>query len=197
MGEELRNTINSIPDNEQPSEESSIYDEAIIPDKFITPSAAEGPDVHNLKARDFEMPVSFELEDGRFKITGIESRSQSGAIISGRISGGEVKINHINLDEGLRGTGMSKVLLSDLEGCLSNQGGKTVYAAFFKAGTVEFLLKNGYTIIPASSLTEDTKRHLLINIENLDPNITTREGFESAKNQEDRRQILLVKKIGY
>ena len=178
----------------------SIYDETRIPDKFINPRVAEGSDIHELKAGDFEMPVSLEIEDGRFFITGIQNESNKGGIVSGRISGDMVKINHLDLAKELRDssktyTGVANALLTDLEGQLGKQGAKTIYAAFFNTGTVEFFLKNGYAVIPAESLDEDTKKNLKFNLNNFDTKINNEEEFEKEKDREDRRQVLLRKNL--
>ncbi len=78
-------TEENIDERGQPETEvaQSIYYETRIPDKFIHPHRAEETNIHNIKVGDFEIPVSFEVEDGRFGITGIENKSSKGGIISG------------------------------------------------------------------------------------------------------------------
>ena len=179
----------------EPTQPQSDYDETKIPDEFIFPQVAKGLDIHTLKIGDFEMPVSFRKEDGRFVVTGTQTESNEGGIISGRISGELAKINHIELTEKLRGVGVGKVLLTDLEEQLGKQGAKTIYAAFFNTSTIEFFLKNGYIIIPVESLDEDTKKNLKFNINNFDTKINNKEEFEAEKDREDRRQVLLRKEL--
>ncbi|MES2409117.1 MAG: hypothetical protein V4509_02310 [Patescibacteria group bacterium] len=182
------------------SEESSIYDETIIPDEFITPHVAEGKNIHTLKAGNFEMPVSFQVKEGRFGISGILPETGKGGIISGRILGKEAKINHLKLDEELRDSGkqfkgVADALLTDLESNLNAEGVATIHAAFFTPGTVRFLLRNGYNIVPVTSLSEDTKIGLKFNPTNLDSRIGSIDDFENGKDRIDPHQILLVKNI--
>jgi N-acetylglutamate synthase-like GNAT family acetyltransferase len=168
--------------------------------RFLVPHPAEGPNTHLLTAKEksFKMPVSFHIEENDFFITGIEPQSGTGAIIWGHISDYEVKIKHIELAKNLRGTGVGKALVADLENQLQQYGIKTAYAAFAKPSTVEFFLKNGYIIIPSNSLTEEQKNQLDINDEDFDQRVTSEEIFRTLKATEgtEFRKILMKKEIG-
>ncbi len=185
---------------QEPLEErlASPYDEQTIPSDFIHPTVAKGPDVHVIKSNDIEIPVSFVVnEDGRFRVDGLQEGTEEGVIISGRVAGELVKINHIEIGEQFRGLGIGTVLLADAEKNLSKVGTETIYAAFATGKTVEFFVRNGYTIIPNFFLTEEIKTKLFLNPEDFDDRVSDITIFNSLKDIEADtfRKILLKKEL--
>src|SRR3989344_2701794 len=165
--------------------------------KFIYPSAAEGPGIHELQAGDVRIPVSFTIKEGRFRLNGVQEGTNNGAIISGVFSGDQVAINHIDFAEELRRTGLSKTILSDLEKLLQDQQVKTAYASFMIPGTVDFFLKNGYEIVSFSSLENEQKRRLALDAKDFDLRVNNAADYQALKETPNNefRKILMVKKI--
>ena len=168
-------------------------------ERFIIPHAAKGQNTHSLtiKESDFEMPVSFHVEGENFYITGLRNEGDVGAIIWGNISKDLVKIKHIELAKYLRGKGVGKALLADLEQQLAQQGVTTAYSAFANPDTVEFFLKKGYNIIPLKSLSEEQRTRLDMDTEDYDDRIMDEDSFNSLKRNEqvELKKILLHKEI--
>jgi len=190
-------------DKKKREEESSYSNDYNYVDedlkKFIIPHAAEGQDIHEIssKEKDIKIPVSFHMEGYDFYITGLQKESTTGVIIWGNISGDLVKIKHIEIAKNLRATGISKALLQDLEGQLKIQGVKKIYSAFYKEGTVEFLIKNGYQIIPSESLSEEERTRLDINLEDFDDRVVNEDVFRQLKAnpKNEFAKILMTKEL--
>lgn len=167
--------------------------------RFIVPHAAEGPTTHKLSVTEtnFEMPVSFHIEGKDFFITGMQEESNAGGIIWGVIAGDIVKIKHIELAKDFRGKGVGKALLADLEEQLKNNDVKTAYSEFYKNGTIEFFLKNGYQITSLDSLTQEQKTGLEIEDEDFDERVNSDNDFRALQSNPENKfkKILLVKKL--
>ena len=97
--------------------------------EFVIPHEAEGPNIHTLRVDEtgFEMPVSFHVKAASFYTTGLSKEDNTGGIISGNIRDGLVKISHIDLAKSLRGKGVGKALLVDLERQIQQQGSKPFF----------------------------------------------------------------------
>jgi len=170
---------------------------AVYDVNYIQPAEAEGPDKHEFKVGDLPVPVSFHMaKNGRFKINGL-AESGDGVIISGISAKDQAKINHIFLAEHLRGAGLAAALLAELEEDLRTQGVQTVYPAFYNTDTVEFFMKNGYEIIPFSSMSEEQKIRLVMDEKDFDQRVVSRDVFLKLKSvdPEDFKKILLAKKL--
>ncbi|MFA6253601.1 MAG: GNAT family N-acetyltransferase [Patescibacteria group bacterium] len=151
-----------------------------------------------LETENLKMPISFNIKEGtRFDIGGIQVDSNRGLIISGVIAEDNAKINHIFVDEELRG-GSGKALLDKLEEQLEKQRISKIFCTFEKIGTVEFFLQNGYCIISVESITEKQRKSLEIDDTAFDERITNDEDLKFLKTQGEVRlkNILLLKEIG-
>ena len=164
---------------------------------FITAHEAEGEGVHEVSSGNFIMPVKVFFEYEHFAISGIENSTQVGGIISGRILNNVIKIDHIDLDEKLRRSGLSVELLRDLEEKLKDRGVDNFYASFYTIGTVEFFLKNGYEIISPNNinLSDEEKKKLFMKSKDFDQRVKSEADFQDLKTVEGIKfgKILLKK----
>ena len=106
--------------------------------RLISPSKAEGSDVHELKLENIRIPVSFAvLPSGHFRMNGLREGDNSGLVMSGFIFNQDAKINHVIIDEPLKryakeseNARVGEAALSDLEESLREHGAETAYAVF-------------------------------------------------------------------
>ena len=118
--------------------------------EFAVPHPAEGPNTHELavEGSDLKMPVSLHFKGSNFYITGIELKTNTGAIIWGNVSDDAVKIKHIEVAKKLKRTGLSRALLLDLEDQLKREDIKNFYAAFSNPDTINFFMKMDIKLSP-------------------------------------------------
>lgn len=135
--------------------------------KFVDASPAEAEGAHEVRVREFSLPVSLSFEAGRFRLNGMTGENNWG-IISGTIVGDKIKINHIKIADKLKGTGMGSALLADLEGQFNQRATRTIYAAFGNRDTVNFFKKNGYAEVGLTGFSEEEKSQLDINPKDFD-----------------------------
>ncbi len=184
------------PNNNKEIENQSEYDEDTIPEEFINPHPADDNRSYKLPLDDINIPISFtHNEKGLFRINGLESSTNKGVIISGRLAEEVAKINHIIIHEQLKNLGVAKTLLTELEKNLTDEKIKTIYAGFAKPKTIEFFLKNGYTIVPVNILTDEIKRQIKLNSEDFDIKVSNEENFKSLKENDLKtlKKVLLKK----
>lgn len=173
--------------------------------KYIFPSKACGTDIHNLPIENTTLPVSFSQHpEGYFRLNGVLEEIKAGLVISGFLYNTEAKINHITVDQQLKEyikeqtkQRVSDMALAELEKQLQNNGIKTVYAVFYAPRTIDFFIRNGYTISTIDLLSENTKINLGMNPTGFDKTILDQGLFENMKqtNPEGTRHVLLVKHL--
>ncbi|MDR3643329.1 MAG: hypothetical protein P4L74_06940 [Candidatus Doudnabacteria bacterium] len=167
--------------------------------KFVIPHAAEGSNIRDISSKngDLRIPVSFHIDGNNFYITGLQNETNSGAIMWGTISEDLAKIKHIEFAKNLKGSGLARAMLLDLEAQFMNLGVKVAFPAFAKTETVDFFLKNGYEIMPINSLNTEQKMRLDINTEDFDQRVENEDSYKKLKEQpeNDFRKILLKKQI--
>lgn len=149
----------------------------------------------SIETQKVSMPISFKIkEDGRFDIGGIQKESNRGMIVSGNIIGDMAVINHIFIDDELRG-GTGKLLLQKLEEQFEKEEITAVFAIFEKTATIQFFLKNGYEIISPESIVEEY--NLGVDIDAIDDRVHNQKDFEQVSEGRDRlKKVVLRKEIG-
>jgi len=148
-----------------------------------------------IKIGDKKIPMTLGIaEDGYF---GLGNHDYPGEfVIGGILNKEQARISHIIIPESLRGKGVGKTLLSELEKQLESRGVKNIFPTFSKVQTIEFFLGNGYDIIPAESLTEEEKHGLDLDRIKLDEEILDQEDFDQVKKMEkNQKRGQLSKKI--
>lgn len=135
--------------------------------KFINAQSAEGANVHVIRAKEFTLPVSFDVEAGRFRLSGKTAENNWG-IISGVLVENKVLVNHVDVANEVRNLGIGSALVSDLEDQLKQSGVEIVYAAFANTKTVDFFEKKGYKKFDINLLPEQTKKQFLIDEDDFD-----------------------------
>ncbi len=147
------------------------YNEPPTPNEFLVASPAEGIMIREFKAEGVTIPISFNMEFGRFRLHGVENETNNGALISGRISGtkdgGIAKISHIAIADGL--SNIAPAFLRDLETQLEFQWARgSIYAVANSTQEVEFFSQNGYQVISVEAISQEIKRNLKINTDETD-----------------------------
>jgi len=122
---------------------------------------------------------------------------QRSATISGLMNPDKAKINHAEVHPYLRDQGVGRKLLSELERELAQRGVRSVYSTFFNPRTVGFFLKNGYTIIPFGSISDDEKNQLDMDPSDYDMRVGSFEDFQNLRKGDELvfRKILMKKEL--
>ncbi len=174
--------------------------------RLISPSRADGPNVHLLEIVGVDIPVSFTiLNTGHFRLNGLQKESDKGLVVSGFKFGETAKINHIEINNELKqyarehgNIRIGEALLLDLERQLKNEGVKNVVVVFYKLETISFFIRNDYSIASIDSLSNDQKVNLNIDGDGFDKRIVSSKAFNQLVTNKDsaRGHILLTKNLG-
>ena len=177
------------------------HDYANVPEerkKFVVPHEASGSEIVEIASKDGEVkiPVAFHTEGDDFYITGLQPSTNEGGIISGKISVDAAKVNHIDLAKNFRNLKLGQAFLNSLEQALKKRNVKNAYAVFGRQGTIDFFLRNGYTVISLSALNENQKKELVIDPKDFQEIRNNEEYAEAIKIEGTlKRKLLMVKDL--
>jgi len=155
-------------------------------------------DTRNIKVGALDLKTTLrndKASSNRFSYFGEQASGGLKASFAGVLSEDAVILRHIELDRELRGKGVGAALLHDLEQRLEQQGVKDFYAGFFNPKTVDFLLRNGYKIIPFTAMDDELKTRLGIDSKDFDFRVVDQDVFDRLKTVEpDKFKKILLRR---
>ncbi len=141
------------------------------------------------------MPISFEIKpDGYIGIGNVET--QVG--IGGKLFQDKVKLSHIYVPENLRGKGIGKVLVKQIEEQLAARGINKIFAVFGQVSTIKFFVHQGYNIVSSTTLIKEEQEQLGIDEGVLEEGTLDEKTLAllKQKGKFSPKKILLLKEIG-
>ena len=149
-----------------------------------------------LEVAGIKIPTTFEIkEDNSFCLYSDQYEEELNT--NGMISNGVARINHIHIPNELRGKGIGKMLLSELEKQLQNYGVHTSISTFSKTETIDFFLSQDYKIVPTDTISEEERGALYMDREPIDDWIQGEDDYNilKSRNKKGYEKKLCYQKI--